>query len=150
METANKGKVDILVKNGSMNIDTNHTVENFTKSKTITGKEYTETISKKTLKSDNITGEITNKGVFSANKIELDVTNFKLKGTKLTIDISSMELTGALLKLLNDANSGPVLRAAFLAIFNSHTHISASPGSPTTPPVVPAASPTLYNTTVLI
>jgi len=64
------------------------------------------------------------------SSIEMQGPKVTVKGTTITIDGSQVALGGAGGEFL-------VKGIALMTLFNSHTHIAAAPGAPTSPPVVP-------------
>jgi hypothetical protein len=69
-------------------------------------------------------------------------------GNAVTVKANTVNLTGTQVNLGGPSASHPVVVADLLALFfNTHQHISAAPGNPTSPPVVPLVPTEIASTT---
>lgn len=100
-----------------------------------------DTDKKITLSDGQNTIEMSDSGVTVQDKnnnlMKFSPSGIELKATTIKLDCSVLNLDGDLVTITKNAVQSLVLGENLQASYNLHNHISAAPGSPTTPPTIP-------------
>lgn len=64
-------------------------------------------------------------------------STIKMAGGKIDVEGTQVTIKGAIVDIGNSGSEMLVKGQSFLSLFNTHTHVCALPGTPTSPPMVP-------------